>query len=212
MLQLTLLGSPSATLDAALLTDKLLNKELALLYYMAAEGQQNAMPSRNLGGHLNEHLDEHLDGLRQSRAALAVLFWGDHPEAAAHASLRKALSNLRQLLGGHIVITRSEVMLVRKQCTVDLWEFERLATIGLSACEPAQLQAAAALYRGSFLAGFGVHAAVDFEDWTRTQQERLRGLEVQILTVMAAACAAQGDGSQAIAAQRRILECEPWRE
>ena len=51
MLQLTLLGSPSATLDGVPLTDKLLNKELALLYYMAAEDQQNGMPS----GHL-EHL------------------------------------------------------------------------------------------------------------------------------------------------------------
>jgi predicted ATPase/ABC-type glycerol-3-phosphate transport system substrate-binding protein/DNA-binding SARP family transcriptional activator len=192
MLQLTLLGSPSAALDGIPLTGKLLNKDLGLLYYLAAASQPG--------------------GLRQSRAALAVLLWGDHPEAAAHASLRKSLSNLRQQLGCHIAITRYNVMLVREHCAADLWEFECLAAKGLAASDQTQLDAAAALYRGAFLAGFGVHAAVDFDDWSRAQQERLRGIAVQILATLAAAYAAGGDLAQAIAAQRRILELEPWLE
>ena len=192
MLQLTLLGSPSATLDGAPLTGKLLHKDLALLYYLAATGQRDARP--------------------HSRVALAVLFWGDHPEAAAHASLRKSLSNLRQELGSHIAITRDDVVLMREWCTVDLWEFERLAAQGLAGSEQAPLEAAAALYRGALLAGFGVHAAVDFEEWLRGQQERVRGLAVDVLAALAAAYAARGNAAHAIAAQRRILELEPWRE
>ena len=59
MLELSLLGNPSATLDGHVLSETLLNKDLGLLYYLAVCGQP------------------------QPRTSLAVLLWGDLSEAAA---------------------------------------------------------------------------------------------------------------------------------
>lgn len=43
-------------------------------------------------------------------------------------------------------------------------------------------------------------------------QERLRGTAVFVLATLAAQQAHAGELAEAIAAQRRILELEPWRE
>jgi predicted ATPase/DNA-binding SARP family transcriptional activator/ABC-type glycerol-3-phosphate transport system substrate-binding protein len=188
MLELRLLGYPSATLDGIPLSDALLHKELALLYYLAASGQP------------------------QPRTSLTVLLWGDHSEAAARGNLRKSLSNLRQHLGEHIVAERDRVELVQPRCTVDLWKFEELASNGLAASDQVQLQAAAALYRGDFLAGFTVRNAVDYDRWLYNLQERLRGQVVYLLTTLAKLHTNTTDLAPAIAVHRRILELEPWRE
>jgi predicted ATPase/DNA-binding SARP family transcriptional activator/ABC-type glycerol-3-phosphate transport system substrate-binding protein len=188
MLELCLLGSPTCTLDGRTLADVLLRKDLALLYYLAVGGQL------------------------QPRTSLAVLLWGDQAEAAARASLRKALSTLRKQMGDHLLVARDVVGLVRMQCTVDLWEFEPLARAAIDAGDTAQLSIAADLYRGDFLAGFAVRGAVDFDRWVYNTQERLRGLAVQVLTTLAAQQAKTGRLPAAIAAQRRVLNLEPWRE
>ena len=188
MLQLTLLGSPSATLDGTPLTGKLLHKDLALLYYLAATGQP------------------------QLRASLAALLWGDYSESAARTNLRKSLSNLRQHLGNHVSIERDDIALVQMHCTVDLWEFERLANRELASSDLAPIQAAVALYRGDFLSGFSVHNAADYDRWVFALQERLRDLAVHMLATLASAYAANGELLQAIAFHRRGLELEPWRE
>ena len=188
MLQLRLLCSPSATLDGAPLNELLLKKDLALLYCLAASGQP------------------------QSRAALAVLLWGDLGEESARGNLRKALSDLHRQIGDHLVIERDQVQLVRARCTVDLWEFERLAAIGLAAGDQAHLQAAADLYCGDFLVTFAVLNAPDYDRWVYDMQERLRSLAVQVLTALAHQHSDAGSLEAAMAAQRRILALEPWRE
>jgi DNA-binding SARP family transcriptional activator len=188
MLELSLLGDPSATLDGQVLSESLLNKNLGLLYYLAVCDQP------------------------QSRVALAVLLWGDLSEAAARGNLRKSLSDLRQRLGDHLAIERDHVALVQTHATVDIWEFERLARNGLATSNPAQLQAAADLYRGDFLAGFNVRNAPDYDRWVYNMQEQLRALAVHVLATLASHYAAGGEFLPAIATQRRVLELEPWRE
>jgi DNA-binding SARP family transcriptional activator len=47
------------------------------------------------------------------RPALAGLLWGELPESSAQANLRKALTNLRQLVGPYVTITRGTVAFSR---------------------------------------------------------------------------------------------------
>jgi DNA-binding SARP family transcriptional activator len=188
MLQLSLLGSPCATLDGIPLHGTLLHKDLALLYYLAVSGRP------------------------QPRASLAALLWGDISEESARRNLRKSLTDLHRRLGDHLVITRDEIALEPAQCTLDVRILEQFAENGSAAADTAQLQAAAALYRGDFLAGFRLHNAPDYERWIYNMQERLRGTAVIVLTTLAAKLAHAGESAGAIAAQRRVLELEPWRE
>ena len=96
MLELRLLGAPQVSLDGLPLADGLINKDLALLFYLATTGQPQAWTS------------------------LAVLLWGDLSHAASLSNLRKSLSALHAKLGDHIDIEREQVGLIRSCCTVDL--------------------------------------------------------------------------------------------
>jgi DNA-binding SARP family transcriptional activator len=188
MLELSLLGSPCAALDGIPLNGTLLHKDLALLYHLAVSGQP------------------------QPRGCLAALLWGDFSEESARRNLRKSVSELHRRLGDHLAIARDEIALVPAHYTLDVWIFEQFAKGEIAAADPAQLQAAAALYRGDFLAGFSLHNAPDYERWVYGVQERLRGTAVFVLTTLAAKQAHAGELAPAIAAQRRVLELEPWRE
>lgn len=188
MLELSLLGSPCAALDGIPIHGTLLHKDLALLYYLAVSGRP------------------------QPRDSLAALLWGEISDESARRNLRKSLTELHRRVGDHLAIARDEIALEPAHYTVDVWMLERFASNGIAAADPAQLQAAAALYRGEFLEGFRLHNAPDYEHWIYAMQERLRGTAVVVLTVLAEKQAQAGDLAGAIAAQRRILELEPWRE
>lgn len=188
MLELSLLGSPCAALDGIPLQGTLLHKDLALLYYLAVSGRP------------------------QPRECLAALLWSEVGEESARRNLRKSLSELHRCLGDHLIVTRHEIALERARCTLDVWLLERFANNGVAAADPPQLQAAAALYRGDFLEGFRLHNAPDYERWIYNMQERLRSTAVFVLATLAARQAHAGELVEAIAAQRRILELEPWRE
>src|SRR4029453_10047444 len=81
-LELTLLGSPDVRLDGQPLTGFRSVKAQALLYYLAVSGRG------------------------QSRSVLAGLFWGEMDEHYARRNLNRTLSNLTQLVGEHLTITR----------------------------------------------------------------------------------------------------------
>ena len=85
-LQLTVMGSPSLTLDGNEVTGFVSAKAVALVYYLAVTGRS------------------------YSRDALAGLLWGDFPDDRAKKNLRDVLSNLRKLVGEHFVITRRTVV------------------------------------------------------------------------------------------------------
>jgi tetratricopeptide (TPR) repeat protein len=90
-------------------------------------------------------------------------------------------------------------------CWCDVLEFER--ALSQSAARPTveALEAAAALYRGPFLAGF-------YEDWVVIEQERLRTLYVEALEQLADLYTEQRAHRQAIATWRRVLREIPWHE
>jgi non-specific serine/threonine protein kinase len=154
-------------------------------------------------------------GRPQPREVLASLLWGELPEASARANLRQALTNLRALVGEHLLVDRTSAAVDSTgACQVDVIEFEthlRLLTAGAPP-DPAALAAAVALYTGDLLAGVALPDAPAFDEWLAGQRERLRHLALRALHALTGAQLANGDAPAAIATLRRFLELEPWHE
>ncbi len=177
-------------------------------------------------------------GRPQFRLVLANLLWGELPEENACANLRKALSNLRDLLGDHLIITPRTVAWNR-ECAywLDVETFlERAGSKSdssagvtslrrdLTGCSAVSMSAlisstgvahlieAAELYRGDFLDGFYVHHAPMFEEWTLGQREMLRKLAGYVVRRLALHYAACDELDSAISYTSRWLTLDPWQE
>ena len=98
------------------------------------------------------------------RESLTALLWSEYPEENARASLRQALSHLRDTLGDTLHVDRALVELPA-QPTCDVVEFLRLATE-----DPA---AALAIDIPAFLAGLVIRNCPVFEEWTDARKQRL---------------------------------------
>ena len=189
MLRLRLLGTPEISLAGKPVAGTLSNKAQAILAYLAVTGQP------------------------QSRTVLAGLLWGDMPDAVARTNLRKALGTLRQVLDPYLQIERQTVAFKPEiELWVDAVAFEAGVNSATSPVDAGRLQAALELYQGDFLAGFYVRNAPDFEDWMYAEQGRLRELVVQALHTLAGHYAGQGQLTEGLAYNRRLLALEPWRE
>jgi DNA-binding SARP family transcriptional activator len=188
-LTLRLLGPPEIRLDGEPVTGLSSNKVRALLFYLAVE-----------------------DNRPHRRETLAGLLWPDYPERSARTNLSNALSNLRATLGDRdaeqpFLLASSEAIQLNPEgdCTVDVQTFEALV-----AAE--DWDAAAALYRGSFLQGFSLADSPPFEQWALVVRERLQGQVLAALEARTAACEQAGDYPGAIERARRQLEIAPWYE
>lgn len=153
-------------------------------------------------------------GRPHSRETLAGLFWGDKPEEKAKANLRKALSNLRRLVGDTITVTGQSVAFNNnKPHRLDVTAFESVwLNNDANSPNPETLRQIIELYQGDFLAGFAVEEAAPFEEWVLAQRERLRRMAVQIFYQLTAAYAARGEYAAGIDVVTRLLALEPWHE
>ncbi len=139
-ISLTLLGSPTLTIRGAPATASLGAKPLALLAYLAVEP----------GPHSREHL--------------AALLWGEHPDAAARASLRQAVMQLREVVGDALHVTRNAVDLSGQlECDVQ-------AFLAAVSTDP---PAAAAFDVPRFLAGLSVRHSPGFDEWVSAKRDEL---------------------------------------
>lgn len=184
-LRLTVLGSPSFSIDDTPVVAFNSNKTRALLVYLALMGRE------------------------QTRPALAGLFWGDLPEEKAQTNLRKSVANLKKLVGDWLLITRQTIgMRPNAELWIDAREFE-----GLSSAEnPTSLQQAATLYHGDFLDGFYLPDAPEFEHWVLAQRTRWRELLLNTLHQLIQHHERQRDYTVGIQYAQRLLALEPWRE
>ena len=156
-LQLTLFGTFEARLESGRAITFPRKKAEALLAYLALRpGQMHA------------------------RDTLAALLWGDASDERARHSLRQALVALRRGLSraaaGCLVEENDTVGVHPAAVDVDVAAFERLAADGT----PDALERAAVLYRGALLEGISIDES-SFEDWLRTERERLGELAVEVL-------------------------------
>lgn len=160
MLTLLLLGPPEvrhAGRPATFAT----RKALALLVYLALEG----------GAH--------------SREKLTALLWPESDTERARMALRRTLAYLREAIGDadhkHLHVTRGALGLEPAQAESDVrvledaWARLREAPAFQGTDAPAllaQLQQAAARYRGDFLDGFSLNDAPAFDEWAAVQREQ----------------------------------------
>lgn len=173
------------------------------------DGRPAAIPGRKAQAIL-AHLARHA-GRAQSRDRLAALLWEDRGEAQARASLRQALSQLRQALRGHgralVAGEGGQLLLDPGEAECDVHGFEALLADG----SPAALERAMVLWQGDFLEGFDAHAPA-FEDWLLVERQNLRLQAVRALDRLLVAEREADRPEGAIAAAQRLLALDPLRE
>jgi DNA-binding SARP family transcriptional activator len=183
-LRLSLLGPPEALCDGVPLSVDT-RKATALLAYLAVE------PGRH------------------GRDVLAELLWPEYAPDRARAALRRTLSTLRSALGGRwLAVARDAVALEREGVLLDVDEFRRLAGGG----DLAELEQAAALQRGVFLAGFGLRDSAPFDDWQSLQAGTLMRELGGVLDRLAEGLGERGSHVRAIEHARRRLALDPLNE
>src|SRR5688572_21138659 len=124
-------------------------------------------------------------GQPQARDKLAALLWGNAPDERARHSLRQALVTLRHALlretAASLEEERAAVRVNAATVEVVVALFEQLT----AEATPEALERAAALYRGDLLEGISLQEP-PFEDWLRTERERLRELALEALAKLLA--------------------------
>ncbi len=196
-LRIALLGPPSIEVDGRPLEVDT-RKATALLAYLAF----TARPVR--------------------RDSLASLLWPETNPDRARATLRRTLSTLKSALDSRwLDVGRDTVALSEAGVWFDVDELRRLVATthshGHAANETcsrclAPLKQAADLDRGSFLAGFGLRDSAAFDDWQQLAGDEVQREVASVLDRLAAALAAAGNPTHAIACARRRLALDPLHE
>ncbi len=103
------------------------------------------------------------------RDKIVALFWPELDTGHARSALRKALHELRQLLGEQLIDTRGDedVALAAGALWCDAVEF------GTAETED-RLAAALDLYRGELMPGFHLSGCLEFDQWLEEQRTALR--------------------------------------
>ncbi|HEX3466101.1 MAG TPA: AAA family ATPase, partial [Candidatus Elarobacter sp.] len=183
MLRVRLLGRPRLALDDVPISGAARPKVVPLLAYLLLN-RQAPIPRR----------------------VLASALWPDHTDDEARANLRRHLHYLQHHLPPaprERPWLLADAAYVRwnpgAELELDVAEFERLAAL------PHRLGDAVALYGGELL-------EQSDEEWLAPERERLRELYLHALSAHVGALRAARDHDAALAAARRLLHADPWRE
>ena len=148
-----------------------------------------------------------------TRDELVALLWPELDERRGRAALRRTMSALRAGLGGGaLVANRDRVSLDLAGARIDIRDAENLSRLThqhtLDQVCPqcaTPLGTAVSLYRGSFLDGFYLRDAAEFEEWQRSQAEMHRRNWRDLVSRWGLALASAGRFKEAEAAVRRRL-------
>jgi DNA-binding SARP family transcriptional activator/predicted ATPase len=197
-LKVSLLGSPKVEIDGrAVDIDR--RKAIALLAYLATTKE------------------------RHRRDALAALFWPEYDRSRAYAYLRRSIWEINNALGeGWLDADREAVALnPEADSWLDVEAFRGL----LASCRThdhaadetcsdciVSLTEAVDLYRGDFLAGFGLRDSPDFDEWQFFEAERLRQEFADVLHTLVEVYRVCGEFGLAIEHARRWLSLDQLNE
>ncbi len=158
-------------------------------------------------------------GVEVAVGTVAFALWRELEGDKAHAALTVALHRLRKLLGRDdaLLLDAGRLSLNPQRVWVDCLAFEQLAdSVGVPSLSapatalPPAVRAAAeraqALYGGPFLHGS------DDEAWQLVYRSRLASKFKRMVTLLAQAATARGDGAAARAMLERGLEFDPLAE
>src|SRR5216683_2459232 len=145
------------------------------------------------------------------REQLATLLWGDRLDKQARQSLRQCVRWLRRDLArtepALLYSDGDKIGLQTQFLTVDADEFAERAR----SAESGELERAADLYRGEFLAGCDLDMEA-FADWVRAERSRLQAMAAQVFVQCAERFDAVGVGAKAIDTTVRLVALDPLRE
>jgi DNA-binding SARP family transcriptional activator/TolB-like protein/Tfp pilus assembly protein PilF len=165
---------------------KVPKKARALLAFLAAQGGQPV-----------------------SRERLSDLLWPYQGSEQARHSLRNCLLELRKALGqgavSHLVADFANCRI--QDVVADLDSFERLSR----SQHRSELQAAADLYRGEFLADFDINSE-PFQEWLAAERDRTLAIICDVLHRLTMQQDASGDHDAAIQCGRRLVTLDPLSE
>jgi DNA-binding SARP family transcriptional activator len=121
----------------------------------------------------------------QQRERLCRMFWDlpDDPRGA----LRWSLSKIRQVInveGDCLVADRNSVAMRAQSISLDLQRVKAIAARDLARVEIAELEQAAALFRGGFLEDLALPRCPDFEAWRTSHNNELDLVKASILRTL----------------------------
>ncbi|HXV43819.1 MAG TPA: BTAD domain-containing putative transcriptional regulator, partial [Anaerolineae bacterium] len=185
LFRLQLLGSMQIDRDGEPVHGFKSRKALALLGYLATEGQP------------------------VSRDYLVELFWPDQPEARGRNNLSQAIHNIVSLWPGCLEANHYTLQFCSTTSTwLDIKVFNEWVAKG----EVSALVIATELYRGDFMAGMYLDDCPEFEQWLRLQQEIWRRRVIQILRDLIAHYAGRNELELALQFTTRLLNLDPSEE
>jgi TolB-like protein/DNA-binding SARP family transcriptional activator len=138
----------------------------------------------------------------RNRDPLLLLFWPDATQSRARHSLEQMLYAIRSSLGEDVFEGVNPIRLNPSVISSDVAEFKRSADAG-------DLEAAVALYQGSFLDGFYLSDAPEFEQWCAAERLRLERTYVGILERLARKAEATGNAGVAVGWWRKLVDADP---
>lgn len=144
-----------------------------------------------------------------ARDELAALLWPESDDLSARGALRRTLSVLRAALGDRwLQVDRALVSLERRDVWLDLAVLEGVSEVhGIR-----QIESAASVARGPFLAGFTLRDSPDFDDWRATRAAAAERTVGRVLDLLADVAASGGDAATATAAAIRRVDLDPLDE
>jgi DNA-binding SARP family transcriptional activator len=143
-----------------------------------------------------------------AREEIATLLWPESEHGRARAALRRTLSALTSALDGRGLIVEGDTLAVdHASAWIDVDVFHRL----VNAAEVGELREGVELYRGDFLAGFGLRDSVEFDEWQLGAAQELRRDLATALERLSEALAAT-DVDAALGYARRLVALDPLHE
>lgn len=162
-------------------------------------------------------------GRAHPRDVLATMLWPEQSQTRARADLRGLLTLLRQTLGAETFVADRQTIGLHARAPLRVDTASLLAARRTVAahghpdgtlcerCAP-QLEAAVALVRGDFMAGFSLRDSPDFDDWQRLQSEQFQAAICEAYEGLARHAEAMGDLPRALGFWQRRLHLDPLHE
>lgn len=190
VLSITFFGGCHITYDGVIVNQFRSNKAVGLLAFLVVEADR-----------------------AHARSMLAALFWPDQPDERALRNLSQAVVHLRKALGpaassAGLHTTRSTIAWRRNAAETDVAAFLRRAASG----ELDDLEIAAKLYTGEFMAGFEVADCQAFEEWMLRKREQFHQQALAVLERLANQHEASGRYVEAADTARSQLALDSWHE
>jgi DNA-binding SARP family transcriptional activator len=148
-----------------------------------------------------------------AREELCFGFWPDRDDAQAHRQLSHLISHLRVALPDSQLVQSVDdtIELDWSRVWCDAWAL-RAACASLEAENADELEQAVRHYRGSFLSGFSLPAAPEFELWVSEQRTLHERLYLDALRVLLRAETTRMDYDRAIKYARMYLQVDEMAE